>query len=135
MSSDQVAKLAATIEVLSGAVRFLLAERVSRQPEAVQDDLLQVLQRSLSKPARTDGPLPGTAASVQAGSDLWVPLVATSMLDAVRRQLGRTTVAATPVAPQRARAISETFSEMAERARREDPRGTGLRPEDRRSAA
>lgn len=53
MSSDQAAKLAATIEVLSGAVGFLIAERVAAQPLAIQDDLLSVLQRACpGRPAR-----------------------------------------------------------------------------------
>lgn len=89
MSSDQVAKLAATIEVLTGAVHFLLAERVTAQPEAVRGDLLHILQRAFSTPPRTDDAFMGRAALAQADLALWMPIVASGMVDEVRRQIGR----------------------------------------------
>ncbi len=49
MSSDHAAKLAATLEVLRGAVGFLIAERVAAQPVAIQDDLISALQDALSR--------------------------------------------------------------------------------------
>ena len=123
MSSDQVAKLAATIDVLTGAVQFLLAERVSMQPPAVHGDLLQVLQRALSVPTQGDAGRRGGAAVPQADLARWTPIVATTLIDDVRRQLGRQPEGAATIAPARPRTTSETFSEMAERARRENPRG------------
>ncbi|MEE7493929.1 hypothetical protein [Methylobacterium oryzae] len=79
MSSDQAAKLAATIEVLSGAVGFLLAERVAAQPATIQGDLLSVLQRALSR-APGAGPDP---------VGRWIPVVAAEMIGEVRRQIGQ----------------------------------------------
>ncbi|WP_375462369.1 hypothetical protein [uncultured Methylobacterium sp.] len=134
MNSDEVAKLAATIEVLSGAVQFLLAERVSRQPGPVQGDLLHVLQRSLSMPTRREEVLLGKAAIVQADLALWMPIVATDLIDDVRRQLGRPPEGVTHIAPTPARALPAA-SKMAERGRGEALVGAGIRPEDGRSVA
>ena len=135
MSSDQGATVAATIEVLSGAVQFLLAERVSMQPGSVQGDLLHVLQRALSTPARCDEMLLGKAAIVQADLALWMPIVATNLIDEVRRQLGRPPEGITHIAPASARAISEPNSEMAERAHREAFRAATNDLEGERSVA
>ena len=71
MSSDQVAKLAATIDVLTGAVQFLIAERVSMQPPALHGALHQVLQRSLSVPAQRDADARGGAAVQEADLARW----------------------------------------------------------------
>ncbi|GJD42731.1 hypothetical protein AFCDBAGC_0570 [Methylobacterium cerastii] len=123
MSSDQVAKLAATIDVLTSAVQFLIAERVSMQPPALHGALLQVLQRSLSVPAQSYADERGGAAVQEADLARWTPIVATHLIDDVRRQLGHPPVAVAPTAPAKVRTISEAFSEMAERARRENARG------------
>ena len=123
MSSDQVAKLAATIDVLTGAVQFLIAERVSMQPPAVHGALLQVLQRALSVPMQRDADARGGAAVHAADLARWTPIVATNLIGDVRRQLGHPPEAVAPVAPATVRTTSETFSEMAERARRENARG------------
>lgn len=78
MSSDQAAKLAATIEVLSGAVGFLIAERVAAQPVPIQNDLLRMLQRALSRAPGAGGDPVGR----------WVPVVAAEIIGEVRRQIG-----------------------------------------------
>ncbi|MGU3539444.1 hypothetical protein [Methylobacterium sp. A54F] len=88
MSSDQVARLAATIEVLTSAVQFLIAERINQQPEDLRSDLLRVLQRSLSTPSRRDDAFSGKAALTQADLAMWMPIIATGMMDDVRAQLG-----------------------------------------------
>ena len=86
-SSDQVAKLAATIEVLTSAVQFLVAERLNAQPPEVQADLLRVLQRSFSTPRMRDE-APMRAGLTQADLALWMPIVAQRLMDDVRVQLG-----------------------------------------------
>ncbi|AWN39882.1 hypothetical protein [Methylobacterium durans] len=86
MSSDQVARLAATIETLTKAVQFLLAERISDQPEDIREDLLTLLQRSFATPdPRTGAP---TGRVSQADLALWMPVVAAALMDDVRAQLG-----------------------------------------------
>ncbi|WP_246685461.1 hypothetical protein [Methylobacterium sp. WL103] len=117
-----MAKLAATIDVLTSAVQFLIAERVSMQPPALHGALLQVLQRSLSVPAQSYADERGAAVQ-EADLARWTPIVATHLIDDVRRQLGHPPVAVAPTAPAKVRTISEAFSEMAERARRENARG------------
>ncbi|MCJ2078329.1 hypothetical protein ACFZ8E_20280 [Methylobacterium sp. HMF5984] len=124
MSGDQVVKLAATIEVLTNAVQFLVAERVSMQPPSVHGALLQVLQRSLSAPAERDDAHPGGTAVQRAELAHWTPIIAATLIDDVRRQLGREPEGSPHDAAPQARTISETFSEMAERARRENARGS-----------
>ena len=89
MSSDQVAKLAATIEALTGAVHFLIAERVAAQPEAIQGELLHILQRALSTPPRPEEALTGRSALTPGDLALWMPIVAAGIMDEVRRQIGR----------------------------------------------
>ncbi|MDR7038133.1 hypothetical protein J2X36_002889 [Methylobacterium sp. BE186] len=86
MSADQVARLAATIETLTKAVQFLLAERVSDQPEDVREHLITLLQRSFSAPA----PRSASPASRVSQGDLalWMPAVAAELMDDVRAQLG-----------------------------------------------
>ena len=143
MSSDQVAKLAATIEVLTGAVHFLIAERVSAQPAAAQDDLLRILQRAFSAPPRPDEARTGRAALTQVDLALWMPIVAAGMIDEVRRQIGN----APEAAPRDARGRSSldrralhpsaaaNSSEVAERPSREHARGAVAHFEGRRAVA
>jgi len=88
MSSDQVAKLAATIEVLTSAVQFLVAERLNEQPSEIRADLLRVLQRSFSTPPKRDEAPMGRATLTQADLALWMPIVAQRLMDDVRVQLG-----------------------------------------------
>ncbi|KTS07353.1 MULTISPECIES: hypothetical protein [Methylobacterium] len=123
MSSDQAAKLAATIEVLSGAVGFLIAERVAAQPLAIQDDLLSVLQRALSR-------APG------AGEDpvgRWIPVVAAEMIGEVRGQIGHPAGAA--AGPMAARPDAIRASEVAEGPGREHALGAIAHFEARRAVA
>ncbi|MGH1587251.1 hypothetical protein ACRBEV_01505 [Methylobacterium phyllosphaerae] len=88
MSSDQAAKVAATLEVLTGAVGFLLAERVAARPAAIRDDLLTGLQGALSQvPGDPRDPPPGSA-RMEADRNHWIPIVAAKMIDEVRRQIG-----------------------------------------------
>ncbi|GEP06288.1 hypothetical protein [Methylobacterium oxalidis] len=86
MSSDQVARLAATIETLTKAVQFLLAERISDQPEDIREDLLALLQRSFATPD------PRSASTTERVSPtdlaLWMPVVSAELMDDVRAQLG-----------------------------------------------
>jgi hypothetical protein len=98
MSSEHAAKLAATIEVLTGAVGFLIAERVSAQPEAIRGDLLHILQRALSKPHAPEA-LAGRVAPMRGDLALWMPIVAAGMMDEVRRQIGRPIKGMTTIAP------------------------------------
>src|SRR4051812_45954924 len=72
MSSDQVARLAATIEVLTSAVQSLVAERAHDQPPELRADLLRVLQRSFSTPPRRDEALLGKPAIAQADLAVWM---------------------------------------------------------------
>ncbi|KAB1075079.1 hypothetical protein [Methylobacterium planeticum] len=88
MSSDQVAKLAATIEVLTSAVQFLVAERLNDQPPEMRPELLRVLQRAFSAPPKRDEPPMGRPALTQADLALWMPIVAQRLMDDVRVQLG-----------------------------------------------
>lgn len=95
MSSEQAVKLAATIEVLTGAIGFLIAERVAAQPDAVRGELLHILQGALSKPS---GPAAsdGVAAATGAALARWTPIVAAGLIDEVRHQLGRPAAGAGP---------------------------------------
>jgi hypothetical protein len=88
MSSDRIAELAATIEVLTGTVHFLLAERVAAQPAAIQGDLLAILQRSLAAVPSTDQTLGGSGAVAQDDLARWMPIAAAGIVDGARRQLG-----------------------------------------------
>ncbi len=135
MSSDQVAKLAASIDVLTNAVQFLVAERVSMQPPAVQGALLHVLQRALSVPTWQDQSRLSAVAIPHADLARWAPIVATNLIDDVRRQLGRAPEGVTHIAPAQTRMVSETVSEMAERARCEYLRGAVAPPKGGRSLA
>ncbi len=129
MSSDQVAKLAATIEVLTGAVHFLIAERVAAQPVPAQGDLLRILQRAFSTPPRPEEAFTGRAALAQADLALWMPIVAAGLVDEVRRQIGREPEGVTHIVQGRpaqvrpARGHPNAPSEGAERASREPARG------------
>lgn len=136
MSSDQVARLAATIEVLTGAVQFLIAERVAAQPACLQDELLDILERAFATPPRPREAFTGRAALAQADLAFWMPIVAGGMMDAVRRQIGCEPEGASPVArgrssPERPRLPSE----MAERAVREHARGAVAHFEHGRAVA
>lgn len=88
MSSDRIAELAATIEVLTGTVHFLLAERVAAQPAAIQGDLLAILQRSLAAVPQADETLGGRGAVAQDDIARWMPVAAAGIVDGARRQLG-----------------------------------------------
>jgi hypothetical protein len=121
MSSDQVAKLAATIEVLTGAVHFLIAERVAAQPEAIQGELLHILQRALSTPPRPEEALTGRSALTPGDLALWMPIVAAGMMDEVRRQIGRQPEGVTHIVL--GRTSPGPASEVAERPSREHARG------------
>jgi hypothetical protein len=88
MSSDRIAELAATIEVLTGTVHFLLAERVAAQPAAIQGDLLAILQRSLAAVPSTEQTLGGRGAVAQGDLARWMPIAAAGIVDGARRQLG-----------------------------------------------
>ena len=123
MSSDQVARLAATIEVLTGAVNFLVAERVAAQPARLQDELLDILERAFATPPRTREAFTGRAALAQADLALWMPIVAGGMMDAVRRQIGCEPEDLRPVARDRAPERPRASSEVTERAVREHARG------------
>ncbi len=131
MSSDQVARLAATIEVLTGAVHFLVAERVASQPAAVQGELLHILQRALSAPPRSEDSLTRRAALAQADLALWMPIVAGGVVDEVRRQLGRAAEGIPRIPPGRVGASSE----VAERTLREHARGAVAHFEGGRAVA
>ncbi len=136
MSSDQVAKLAATIEVLTGAVHFLIAERVATQPAAAQGDLLRVLQRAFATPPRAEETLTGRAALPQADLAFWMPIVAAGMMDEVRRQMGREREGAKLIAQGRRRPERPGgASEVAERAAREHARGAVAHFEGGRAVA
>ncbi|SFT07894.1 hypothetical protein [Methylobacterium sp. yr668] len=123
MSSDQAARLAATIEVLSGAVGFLIAERVAAQPVTIQDDLLCVLQRALSRAPGAGGNPAGR----------WIPVVAAAMIGEVRRQIGH------PVGDSAGPMISGPdaiwASEVAEGSGREHALGAIAHFEARRAVA
>lgn len=131
MSSDQVARLAATIEVLTGAVQFLVADRVAAMPMSIQGELLRILQRALSVPPRPEVSPTGRVALAQADLAFWMPIVAGSMVDEVRRQIGRAPEGMTRIAPGRAGASSE----MAERTVREHARGAVAHFEGGRAVA
>lgn len=136
MSNDQVARLAATIEVLTGAVNFLVAERVAAQPDSVQGELLHILQRAFSTPRRAEAAPTGRAVLAQADLALWMPIVARGMMDDVWRQIscepeGVTQVAQGRPNPERPSASSE----MAERAVREHARGAVAHFEHGRAVA
>lgn len=141
MSSDQVARLAATIEVLTGAVHFLIAERVAAKPEAAQADLLRILQRAFSTPPRPEEAFTGRAALAQADLALWMPIVAAGLVDEVRRQIGREPEGVTHMVQGRiiqerpAQGRPSAPSEMAERASREHARGALAHFENRRAVA
>ncbi|MDP4023617.1 hypothetical protein Q8W71_13340 [Methylobacterium sp. NEAU 140] len=136
MSSDQVAKLAATIEVLTGAVHFLIAERVAAQPAAAQGDLLHILQRAFSTPPRTEEALTGRAALAQADLALWMPIVAAGMMDEVRRQIGRPPEGVTHIVLGRGQpARGVPASEVAESPCREHARGAVAHFEGGRAVA
>lgn len=121
MSNDHVAKLAATIEVLTGAVQFLLAERVNAQAETSHGDLLRVLQRSLSAPGGREDVLLGRTAIARADLALWMPIVATTLVDGVRVQLGRPPEAVTHIAPRPVRPGSEVAERLGGEGARAAP--------------
>ncbi|MGU3465576.1 hypothetical protein ACLBXO_12040 [Methylobacterium sp. C33D] len=123
MGSDQAAKLAATIEVLSGAVGFLLAERVAAQPVTIQDDLLRVLQRALSRAPGACGDPVGR----------WIPVVAAGMIGEVRRQIGHP--AGDTAGPMTAGPDAIRVSEVAEGPGREHALGAIAHFEARRAVA
>ena len=136
----------ATTNVLTNAVQFLVAERVNMQPPAVEGAPLHVLQRALSLPTRRDEARLDATAVAHAAVVRWPPIVATSLIGDVRRRLRSARRKASPTSRRlRSRMVSETVSEMAERARREDPRRCRrrlerwavrrLRPRCRRSRA
>lgn len=136
MSSDQVARLAATIEVLTGAVHFLIAERVAAQPACLQDELLHILGHAFSTPPRREPALAGRAALAQADLAFWMPIVAGGMMDAVRRQIGCEPEDGPYVAQGRSNPERPgASSEMAERAIREHARGALAHFENGRAVA
>ncbi|WP_345819282.1 hypothetical protein ABC766_19465 [Methylobacterium fujisawaense] len=123
MSSDQAAKLAATIEVLSGAVGFLIAERVAAQPVPIQNDLLRMLQRALSRAPGAGGDPVGR----------WVPVVAAEIIGEVRRQIGHP--AGRVAGPMTAGPDAIWASEVAEGPSREHALGAIAHFETRRAVA
>lgn len=123
MSSDQAAKLAATIEVLSGAVGFLIAERVAAQPVPIQNDLLRMLQRALSRAPGAGGDPVGR----------WVPVVAAEIIGEVRRQIGHP--AGRVAGPMTAGPDAIWASEVAEGPGREHALGAIAHFEARRAVA
>lgn len=131
MSGDRVARLAAAIEVPTGAVNSPVAERVAAPPACVQGELLHILERAFPKPPRFAGSLTGRAAPAQADLARWMPIVAGGMVDAMRRQIACEPERAGPVSPERPGASSE----MAERAVREHARGALARFENGRPVA
>lgn len=136
MSSDQVARLAATIEVLTGTVNFLVAERVAAQPASVRGELLQILEQALSRPPRPPEAFAGRAALAQADLAFWMPIVAGGMMDAVRRQIGCEPAGVTPIAQGRSNPERPSASsEVAERAVREHARGALAHFENGRAVA
>ncbi|WP_457107079.1 hypothetical protein [Methylobacterium sp. P5_C11] len=88
MSSNQAAKVAATLELLTGAVGFLMAERVAAQPAAIRDDLLNGLQCALSQTPGDRRNPPAGSARMDADRNRGIPVVAAGMIDEVRRQIG-----------------------------------------------
>ncbi|MGU3453047.1 hypothetical protein [Methylobacterium sp. 391_Methyba4] len=123
MSSDHAAKLAATLEVLRGAVGFLIAERVAAQPVAIQDDLISALQDALSQ-------TPGMGRDPVSP---WIPVVAADMIDEVRRQIGHPAGAA--ASRGAARSGPAQISEVAEGPSREYALGAIAHFEARRAVA
>ncbi|MBB3905090.1 hypothetical protein [Methylobacterium brachythecii] len=88
MNDEQLAVLAATVEVLGGAVQLMMGARIKDAPENQRQELANLIEGHLSSPTAQPEPLSDFEAVAFSDFDVHREQIAQRLMDGARRLAG-----------------------------------------------